>query len=171
MHANPPASFPNTPADALPMTPRLIQLIYASAAGHELRAEELAALLETSRVNNARLGLTGMLLYAEGSLFQVLEGQPEVVESLYAKIERDPRHEQVTTIIKEPIPKRSFDAWTMGFHKVSNEELVSLSGVNDFFGKGAMVTVDAGRARKLLAAFRDGRWRKKPTGGRPLAAY
>lgn len=153
------------------MTPHLIQLIYASASGPDLTAEELAVLLEAARVNNARLDLTGMLLYAEGSFFQVLEGPPEVVDALYAKIERDPRHEQVTTIIREPIPKRSFDAWTMGFHKVSNEELASLSGVNDFFGKGAMVTVDAGRARKLLAAFRDGRWRKKLTGGRQMAAF
>lgn len=153
------------------MSHPLIHLIYASAAGPELTAERLAELLEASRVNNARLELTGMLLCAEGSFFQVLEGRPEAVDALYAKIERDPRHEQVTTIIREPIPKRNFDAWTMGFHRVTNEELASLSGVNDFFGTGAMVTVDAGRAKKLLTSFRNGRWRKKLTDGRQVAAY
>jgi hypothetical protein len=153
------------------MTIELIQCIYASAASRDFEAAELAELLEAARANNAKLGLTGMLLYAEGSFFQVLEGQPEVVEALYAKIERDRRHDQVTLVIKEPIPKRYFDAWTMGFYKISREELAGMSGVNDFFGKERTeISVDAGRAKKLLAAFRDGRWRKKLTGARRTAA-
>ena len=149
------------------MTSELIHCVYASAAGRDFETEELAALLEVARENNAKLGLTGMLLYAEGSFFQVLEGPPDVVDALYVKIERDQRHGRVTLIIKEPIPKRHFDAWTMGFYKVSREELAGMSGVNDFFGKDrATASVDAGRAKKLLAAFRDGRWRKQLTGAR-----
>ena len=152
------------------MTIELIQCIYASAASRDFESAELAELLLAARESNARLGLTGMLLYAEGSFFQVLEGQPDVVEALYAKIERDPRHDQVTLVIKEPIPKRYFNAWTMGFYEVSREELAGMSGVNDFFGKDrAEISVDAGRAKKLLAAFRDGRWRKKLTGARRTA--
>jgi len=142
-----------------------------SAASRDFNTQELSELLDVARENNAKLGLTGMLLYAEGSFFQVLEGQPDVVDALYAKIERDQRHGQMTMIIREPIPKRHFDAWTMGFYKVSREELSGMSGVNDFFGKDrAVVSVDAGRAKKMLAAFRDGRWRKKLTGTRPPAA-
>ncbi len=153
------------------MTSGLIHCVYASAASRDFSHEELAALLESARENNARLGLTGMLLYAEGSFFQVLEGQPDVVDALYAKIERDTRHDQMTLIIREPIPKRHFDAWTMGFYRVSREELAGIAGVNDFFGKDrAIVSMDAGRAMKLLAAFRDGRWRKKLTGGRRTAS-
>ena len=149
------------------MTPPLTQCVYASAGTQDFTAEELAQLLEVSRDNNARLNLTGMLLYADGSFFQVLEGPADVVDALYAKIENDARHAQMTLIIKEPIPRRYFDDWTMGFHKVSREELDGIAGVNDFFGKDrTMVSVDAGRARKLLAAFRDGRWRKKLTGSR-----
>ena len=141
-----------------------------SAASRDFNTQELSELLDVARENNANLGLTGMLLYAEGSFFQVLEGRPDVVDALYAKIDRDERHCQVTLIIREPIPKRHFDAWSMGFYKVSREELAGMSGVNDFFGKDrATVSVDAGRAKKLLAAFRDGRWRKKLTGARGTA--
>jgi hypothetical protein len=153
------------------MTIELIQCIYASAASRDFETTELAELLGAARADNGKLGLTGMLLYAEGSFFQVLEGQPDVVEALYAKIERDRRHDQVTLIIKEPISKRYFDAWTMGFYEISREELAGMSGVNDFFGKERTeISVDAGRAKKLLAAFRDGRWRKKLTGARRTAA-
>jgi hypothetical protein len=147
------------------MPSRLIHCVYASAGSRDFKSQELAELLEAARENNAKLGLTGMLLYAEGSFFQVLEGPANVVDALYAKIERDKRHDHMTLIMREPIPKRTFDAWTMGFYNVSREELAGMSGVNDFFGGDRKaVSIDAGRARKLLAAFRDGRWRKKLTG-------
>lgn len=149
------------------MTSELIHCVYASAGCRDFETQELAELLEAARENNAKLGLTGMLLYAEGSFFQVLEGEVDVVDALYAKIERDKRHAHVTLIIREPLPKRHFDAWTMGFYKVSREELAGISGVNDFFGRDrGVVSVEAGRAEKLLAAFRDGRWRMKLTGAR-----
>jgi hypothetical protein len=153
------------------MTTQLIQCIYASAAGRDFECEKLLELLQAARENNARLGLTGMLLYAEGSFFQVLEGPVDVVDALYTKIERDRRHCQVTQIIREPIPRRYFDAWTMGFYKVTREELAGLSGVNDFFDQEAtLVNIDACRAKKLLASFRDGRWRKKLAGAREMAS-
>lgn len=147
------------------MPSQLIQRIYTSAARKNLKAEELVELLQGSRERNVDRGLTGMLLYAEGSFFQVLEGEADAVDALYAKIERDQRHDQVTLIIREPIPKRYFDDWTMGFYEISRKELAKMSGVNDFFDNNhAAVSFDAGRARKLLTAFRDGRWRKKLTG-------
>jgi hypothetical protein len=152
------------------MPAQLIHCIYASAATRDFDTDELAELLRVARENNARLGLTGMLLYAEGSFFQVLEGEPEVLDSLYNRIENDPRHGQVTLVIREPISKRHFDDWTMGFYKISREDLAGMAGVNDFFGKErSVVSVSAGRARKLLAAFGEGRWRQKLTGAR-LAA-
>jgi len=147
------------------MPSQLIHCIYASAASRDFATEELAELLRLARENNAKLGLTGMLLYAEGSFFQVLEGQEDVVDTLYVKIKRDKRHDNVALIIKEPIEERYFDDWTMGFYKVSRDELAGILGVNDFFRNDRAVdSDDAGRARKLLAAFREGRWRQKLTG-------
>jgi len=147
----------------------LIHCIYASSATRDFDTPELTELLQRARSNNETLGLTGMLLYAEGSFFQVLEGPAEVVDRLYETIESDPRHDKVTKIIREPIPKRSFDDWTMGFFRVSREELEGIVGVNDFFGKGrSLDLLDPGRAKKLLAAFREGRWRR--SGHRPGAA-
>jgi len=70
--------------------------IYASAATRHFETAELTALLQAARKHNDGAGLTGMLLYTEGSFFQVLEGVPDAVEALYARIELDKRHEQVT---------------------------------------------------------------------------
>lgn len=142
---------------------RLIHCIYASAAARGLPISELTTLLHAARRRNAQLDITGMLLYAEGSFFQVLEGSAAVVDALFAQIQADVRHEQVTLVIREPITQRTFADWTMGFDTASREELDNLSGVNDFFGSArSFIEIDAGRAHKLLAGFRDGRWRKKP---------
>ena len=114
------------------MTSDLIHCVYASSAARNFETGELAGILELARANNARLGLTGMLLYAEGSFFQVLEGPADLVDKLYASIERDPRHDQVTLIMREPIPRRAFDTWSMGFHQVSLAELAGMSGGERF---------------------------------------
>jgi hypothetical protein len=147
----------------------LIHCIYASAATRDLSTAELAALLASARSTNERLGLTGILLLSEGSFFQVLEGDPDVVRTLYAAIEDDPRHAMVTKIIEEPIAERNFEDWTMGYSAVSRWELAAISGVNDFFDRAqCFQALDAGRAKQLLGAFRDGRWRKRLTGARQV---
>jgi hypothetical protein len=77
----------------------------------------------------------------------------------------DKRHTHLTTIIREPIAKRSFKEWTMGFSSVSPEKLRQVAGLNDFFKAHSCLTeLDAGRAKKLLAAFAEGRWRAKILG-------
>ncbi len=141
----------------------LIHLIYASAASRPMGAPELAALLAVARAQNARLGLTGMLLYDEGSFFQVLEGPADVVQALYLKIEQDRRHTEVTCIIREPIPRRCFGAWSMGFAHLSDAgALAQAPGANDFFGRAQSFNdVSYGRAKKLLSAFAHGRWRSR----------
>jgi hypothetical protein len=143
---------------------RILQ-IYCSASTRPFAAADLADLLRLARQNNARVGLTGMLLYAEGAFFQVLEGPADVVDALYGKIELDTRHTKMTKIIQEPIRKRVFDEWTMGFSAMSREEMETLPGTNDFFRQGnCFVDLDAGRAQKLLTAFRGGRWRQMLSG-------
>jgi Sensors of blue-light using FAD len=150
--------------------PSLTHCIYASAATRTFEVTELAEVLKRARENNSRLGLTGMLLYVEGNFFQVLEGPGEVVDAMYDKLLLDKRHDHVTRIISEPIPKRAFDSWTMGFSDVSREELAGIPGVNDFFGKGGCFDkIDAGRAKKLLVAFGEGRWRTKLSGAGQVA--
>jgi hypothetical protein len=137
----------------------LIHHIYTSAAQGMSDSEALQRILVQSRRNNAPLGITGMLLHTAGSFFQILEGSPEAVTALFTRIAADPRHQRITTIIREPIPRRAFPDWTMGFAEISPPELARLIGSNDFFGnRQCLSALDQGRSRKLLAAFAQGRW-------------
>lgn len=138
----------------------LIHLIYCSAASRPFSAGDLTELLAGARLHNQRHGITGMLLYADGSFFQVLEGAPADVDQLFDRISRDSRHDHVTLIIREPLALRAFGEWTMGHADITPEELDEIVGTNDFFAAGrSFIDIGEGRAKKLLAAFREGRWR------------
>jgi FAD-dependent sensor of blue light len=140
----------------------LIHLIYASTATRPFDKEQLVELLEQSRGANARIDVSGMLLHEAGNFFQVLEGRAAVVEALFAKICADDRHERPIKIMQEPIAERSFGDWTMAFSDITRAELDAIDGTNDFFGRGLMfVQMGNGRAKKLVAAFGQGRWRSK----------
>jgi len=138
----------------------LIHLVYASAASRPLSKQELLDLLSLARERNAARGVTGMLLYAEGTFFQVLEGEEDVVMPLFDHICEDPRHDRVLTVVKEPISARSFSDWSMGFRELKPTEVRDLVGFSSALHTGdALMQIDAGRARKLLRSFKEGRWR------------
>lgn len=141
---------------------REVCLVYASAATRDFGPSELAQILTKSGRNNLRAGITGMLLHTDGSFFQVLEGDDKVVHTLYEKILADPRHTQTIKLVEEPIEKRAFSQWSMGFARVSRDELKKIPGLNDFFDRGASFHgLGEGRAKTLLAAFREGKWRRR----------
>lgn len=138
----------------------LVHCIYSSAETKTFTHEEIIALLEVARANNSKLGVTGILLYDNGSFFQVLEGEPSVVKSLYDKIGTDDRHRAVSKIVYEPIEERDFSEWTMGYAGITREELNRIDGLNDFFcGQQSYIDLDEGRAKTLLNAFKEGKWR------------
>jgi hypothetical protein len=138
----------------------LIHCIYASAATRAFDDAELRVLLGQARYRNIQAAVSGMLLYTSGSFFQVLEGEPEAVDATFARIAPDSRHELVTVINREPIARRSFGEWSMGFTSVSREQLGAMVGLNDFFGEGNCYgNLGDGRAKKILHAFAQGRWR------------
>ena len=119
-------------------------------------------LLRKARQSNAAMGITGMLVYCEGNFFQVLEGDTEAVAAVFSRISADTSHAKVTEIIREPIARRTFGEWSMGFAALNRQEIDDAIGANDFFTEGLCIQrLDGGRAKKLLAAFRAGRWRQR----------
>jgi hypothetical protein len=140
----------------------LILLAYSSVGTHHFAQSELVDLLAFARDFNSRNGLTGMLLYIDESFFQILEGDPKTLHDLYSRIEQDTRHTHVIKLIEIPIENRSFSDWSMGFAKVTRADLATIPGLNDFFGKGSVLTdLEPGKAQVLLEAFREGKWRRR----------
>ncbi|CCG84725.1 protein of unknown function [Taphrina deformans PYCC 5710] len=109
----------------------LYQLIYLSSSAGSFSKEDLTDILTTSRRNNTRQGITGLLLYHEGTIIQFLEGNESVIQNLYNIIAMDTRHKGVLPLLKRKIERRDFGTWTMGFKNITNEEKVELEGFND----------------------------------------
>jgi len=143
----------------------LMHLIYTSAAALQVGDSDLKEILSVARSNNSQRSVTGMLLYISGSFFQILEGDEATLMDLFTTISADPRHRNVTKIIQEPITQRVFGDWTMGFSEIDPSELKSIEGLSDFFQKGdSLKDLQPGRAKKLLSAFAQGRWRARLEG-------
>ena len=97
----------------------LYRLVYTSRnlldGGEEEQKAAIAGLLAVSKRNNARVGVTGALLFNGGSFAQVLEGSRAAVEATFERIQRDPRHSDVSVLQCEPVAARGFPNWSMGF--------------------------------------------------------
>lgn len=139
------------------------QIIYTSEAKTKFSPTELQNLLLTSRRNNDRDDITGMLLYEDGTFLQVLEGDDEVVEATYQRIAGDKRHHKIMLIARFEIDHRSFHDWEMGFFDASDGKLLQLTGYSNFLNKKTveLESVDDGdKAREVLLNFKLGAWHR-----------
>jgi hypothetical protein len=119
----------------------------------------LLELLKVARANNARLGITGMLLYADGNFVQLIEGPDNAVDALYARISRDPRHTSLLKALDRPITERHYADWTMGFDRIGEAELKQVEGLTDFLQRAGGTAESRGAtgkdaARRLLDSFK-----------------
>ncbi|RYC29137.1 BLUF domain-containing protein [Lichenibacterium minor] len=97
----------------------LYRLIYTSRnllpGDEDAQAAAVDGILAVSKRNNARVGVTGALLFNAGSFAQVLEGSRLAVEATFERIQRDPRHSDVGVLQCEPVAARGFPNWSMAF--------------------------------------------------------
>lgn len=91
------------------------RLFYLSASFGFVAASGLAQILHDARERNAAHGVTGLLLYDEGSFAQVIEGPEEAVRATFERISRDPRHLGCKVILDEPALERMFENCPMAF--------------------------------------------------------
>ncbi len=110
----------------------MIQLSYLSTATQPMGAEPLSALLQQCLGYNPGNGITGLLLYGNGTFLQALEGEEDVVTPLYEKIARDPRHADVKCLNSKTIETRQYPEWSMGFRRVADADLADVAGLRDF---------------------------------------
>lgn len=91
------------------------RLIYTShnLADPAEQDDELDSILRAARRRNPELGVTGALLASEDWFAQTLEGPEALVRTLYADIERDPRHDRVSLLKSGPVDRRMFGRWSM----------------------------------------------------------
>ncbi|MFK7790322.1 MAG: BLUF domain-containing protein [Phycisphaeraceae bacterium] len=115
----------------------LSHLLYISEACHPMNRTELEAIRSVSMRNNARLGITGVLFYSAGQFVQLLEGDMELIHTMFMTIAADARHENVKLLTLRPCERRVFAQWEMGLldldkqSKARQRDLVELVKLAD----------------------------------------
>ncbi|RZJ86778.1 MAG: BLUF domain-containing protein [Hymenobacter sp.] len=113
---------------------RMHHIIYLSWATISFTNAQLDRLLTGARRRNTELAVTGILFYGNGRFLQVLEGEEEIVQEIYAHIKRDPRHGNILTFANKPIAERAFKEWAMAFQPLASqqfEDIVAYLGPPD----------------------------------------
>lgn len=119
---------------------KLIQLVYISRSTfiplnpNNAIEPNVARILLSSRINNAKNNLVGVLYFGDGCFFQCLEGEEAAVDLLYAKILKDSRHKQVKILIRKSIDALSFAQWNMKYVPLEKKmtELLRSQGHDTF---------------------------------------
>lgn len=96
----------------------IYQLLYISAAKPELDAAAMLDILTQAREANQQRHITGILLYCEGSIIQLLEGEEATVKAVFSNIESDERHDSVQQLYSQTTHQRQFPDWSMGFEEL-----------------------------------------------------
>jgi hypothetical protein len=108
---------------------RIQHLLYRSKATHPLTTGQLAQVVEQAQHWNEKHQITGLLCYSSDRYFvQVLEGPAPAVHALYANIQRDNRHGQVTTLSDKASATRWFADWKMALIETEPADFFWLIG-------------------------------------------
>ena len=135
----------------------LFHLGYVSTEAIKFSDEALVALLGEARSANTDRDVTGLLLYREGSFYQVLEGSESAVMATFRDIEEDPRHKEVRVLFNGETDAREFADWQMGFLNLDGVDMDTLSGFSDFMSRDAEpqeFLENLSRGKRLALMFR-----------------
>ncbi|WP_299042758.1 BLUF domain-containing protein [uncultured Tateyamaria sp.] len=134
----------------------MIRHVYTSLSLGPLNPSALSDILNTARRNNARDGLTGMLIYHNDRFLQVLEGPDAAVEDCLRRIEVDERHRRMRPLLSEQVTERLFTRWRMGFCDIkelspeARESVFALTRLVEVSANGA---VPDARLDAILRSF------------------
>ncbi|WEN14282.1 BLUF domain-containing protein [Rhodanobacter sp. AS-Z3] len=98
------------------------QLVYLSEAVKKMSRADLDSIQNVAKTNNQPIDVTGSLFYNGGWFLQILEGPLATLDSLYSKIEKDPRHKNSRVIYNEPAKFRTFGRWSMNMINLDDRQ-------------------------------------------------
>ena len=102
---------------------KIVRLVYASRLANDMGPDALGKIIDVSRRNNQKLGITGALCYSPRGFLQILEGPADAVNELYRRIVQDPRHTNPTLLEFAVVPFREFESWSMAY--IRTDELAA----------------------------------------------
>jgi hypothetical protein len=91
----------------------LSRMLYVSTATGPITTAVTGTILRSAKAHNAANGITGVLCQGRGVYLQVLEGERNQIDTLYARIVQDKRHHNVVLRQQADINRRRYGHWAM----------------------------------------------------------
>jgi hypothetical protein len=132
----------------------LYQLGYVSIATSVMQRDDLVAILDEARRLNRAAAVTGLLLFHDGTFFQVLEGERKDVLETFERIAADPRHRDIRVLFREGVGERLFADWSMGFQLIDGNQVLEFPDSADGPVDLRRMTGDIGKAKRLMLLMR-----------------
>ena len=134
----------------------LRRIVYGSHACEHFSEKALEQILIHARVRNEQRGITGVLLFADFSFLQVIEGSAEALDELLTVLRRDERHDGLLVLLDEAIETRSFPDWRMGYKRLDTieESVPGFARLLESGGEPELLATVSKKVSALVAGFR-----------------
>lgn len=134
----------------------IYRLLYISTASKQMSASELGDILDTARQRNQVMGLSGLLVFTGEHFMQLLEGERHAVETVFASICLDNRHNGVVKLVAEPAQARACPDWAMALQTPQGAQITPEQAfvANDDAIREALPDTMPGDLRLLFQSFR-----------------
>lgn len=102
-------------------------IVYLSASARPMSGLLLEHLLVEARRLNLESGVTGTLIYSDGTFMQYFEGEDRAMAETWGRIRQSRQHSRIVEVMNEPIDKRAFPDWQMALAQPASSDLLALS--------------------------------------------
>ncbi|SHI76721.1 BLUF domain-containing protein [Aquimarina spongiae] len=107
-----------------------LTICYISNASEKLTDQDIETLLLDAKVFNNQNNISGILIYSDFTFFQVIEGEYNIIKSLFERIEQDYRHYNILKILEIKSEKKEYHKYNTNFithnKKKANQELLKV---------------------------------------------
>jgi class 3 adenylate cyclase len=106
------------------------RIMYISTTTRPLRPDEVDEITRVCQQNNAKVGVTGILISAQEFFFQILEGLETDVDQVMGRIKKDHRHAGLLILKAEhEVSDRLFPDWSMKTIKLDGNSDVVIQAI------------------------------------------
>lgn len=132
----------------MPFAPALYEVLYVSSLAPGQPLSVVADIAVAARAANARMDITGLLVFDGQRFCQQLEGPPKAVLKLIERIRSDPRHDHVEVLHHGPLAGRRHHNFSLAFSTV--EDVDALERLERLDGLAALSAFDTVRGELVL---------------------
>lgn len=93
----------------------LVSLLYVSRSQLRSGDDQVGRIVADARACNARMDVTGALIFTGRHFAQILEGEAATIDRLIVRIAKDDRHGGLRIVEVVPVAERAFATWSLAY--------------------------------------------------------